>query len=157
MGTHGLCYHCTSQGKLLLSYMLQILSTPSLIHHQNATCGVSCGTCGVSCGSIPLRRMPNTTPGAAALLPCIWHPAGDQEIGGIKCKSTSYKIGRWIWDPQPECHLRRWFQSHHLGLHAYTPSRTANVPALTSPARYREPAIQTASFFFAWETAWENA
>ncbi len=28
----------------------------------------------------PLRRMPNTTPGAAALLPCIWHPAGGQEI-----------------------------------------------------------------------------
>ncbi len=43
----------------------------ALIHHQNATCGVSCG-------SIPLRRMPNTTPGAVAPifeigLPCIWH------------------------------------------------------------------------------------
>ncbi len=50
------------------------INTLTLIHHQNATCGVSCGR-------IPLRRMPNTTPGAAALLPCIWHLAGDQEKG----------------------------------------------------------------------------
>ncbi len=35
--------------------------------------------------------------GATASAPCIWHPAGDQEIGGIKYESTSYKIRRWIW------------------------------------------------------------
>ncbi len=37
-----------------------IFCRTTLLHHQNATCGVSCGI-------IPLRRMPNTTPGAAAL------------------------------------------------------------------------------------------
>ncbi len=64
----------------------------SLIHHQNATCGVSCG-------SIPLGRMPDTTPGAAAPifkigLPCIRHPAGGQEISEKKQKSNGYEIRR---------------------------------------------------------------
>ncbi len=58
-------------------------------------------------GSIPLRRMPNTTPGAAApnyqlsifkiVLPCIWHLAGGQKTIETNWKSNGYKIRPWIW------------------------------------------------------------
>ncbi len=86
-----------------LCYRCQVLYPP-LIHHQNATCGVSCG-------SISLRRMPNTTPGAAALLSCIWHLAGGQETIETNWESNGYKIRRWIWaapDLPSEYRLLRW-------------------------------------------------
>ncbi len=50
--------HDSNVYSLNLYQKVNVVST--LIHHQNATCGVSCG-------SIPPTTYANTTPGAAAL------------------------------------------------------------------------------------------